>query len=258
MGEHMTLKKTDKIIAVVGVVILIVAVIGFIFYVDTEDTVNDKIEEVDNDVSVEWIEYSEETTINGYAGKKSPYKDPIVITLDEDSVLTSIEVSLTWKDDYSKGLIFNKGQDILDASVGLTGEEAQSINSKGSCNRSFGSAFVINDIPDDTIVEDVEDIFEAEEIILDEYSGMNTATLDVKVTVDPGERLLSLRIVKLLNFFRDKGNSFDLVVSYTYYKPDFKGFEETDDGDNYDETPDTSYDGSFGRYLRDVSSGRNI
>ena len=84
----MSLKKTDKIIAVVGVVILIVAVVGILFYYEVEDAVDgDEDGTVEKEFEVRWMDYSVNETITGYAGKNSPYTDPINISLNDVGIL---------------------------------------------------------------------------------------------------------------------------------------------------------------------------
>ncbi|MCK4365500.1 MAG: hypothetical protein KAW45_05590 [Thermoplasmatales archaeon] len=216
----MSLKKTDKIIAVVGVVILIVAVFGILFYYEPEDAVDgDDDGMVTKEFEVYWTDYTVEEKIKGDAGKNSPYKKPINISLDEGCVLSIVEIRIDWEDDYTKGLIFNKGEDTLTAEFTPENGEMQRHSKKKSGNETF--VFPINTIiPQNEIIEDVEDIFAAEDKIEEDYAGLSSTSFDVRITVKPGESFFTLRPIKFLNFLRDQGNGFELFVTYKYYKPD--------------------------------------
>ena len=216
----MSLKKTDKIIAVVGVVILIVAVFGILFYYEAEDAADEDDDgKVTKEFEVYWTDYTVEEKIKGRAEKNSPYTDPIDISLDEGCVLSIVEIRIDWFDDYTKGLIINKGEDTLTAKFTPENGEMKRHSAKKSGNQTFN--FPINTIiPQNEIIKDVEDIFAAEDKIEEDYAGVSSTHFEVEITVDPGENFLTLRPIKFLNFLRDKGNGFDLFVTYKYYKPD--------------------------------------
>jgi len=230
----MSLKKNDKIIAVVGVVILIVAVFGILFYYEAEDTMDDDDDGMaTKEFDVRWTEYTVDDKITGNAQKKTAYNNPINITLDEGCILTTVEITIDWEDDYTKGLIFNKGEDTLTAKFTPESGEMQQHKKKAKGNETF-SFTISNIIPKNEIIKDVEDIFVAEDKIEEDYAGMSSASFDVKVSVDVGERFLSFRPIKFLNFFRDKGNGFTLYITYKYYKSDILeiGPENNDDDNN--------------------------
>lgn len=227
----MSLKKSDKIIAIVGVLILIVAAVGIYFYVDTEEEIDGNGTKPGMIYKVEWIPYSSsELVIDGYAGGKTDYTDPIVIMEDEGSIITKVNIRIEWQDDkILKLAIFRKGEDTLKANIGLTGKDPLEHTSKGLGNETL--AFSVNDPPLRLVetYEEVEDIFEIEDAILKENEGKNAATFDVTVQVTKGEKLLSIRPIRWLNFLLDKGDDFQLYVDYEYYE---YTIEEIEDGDN--------------------------
>jgi hypothetical protein len=224
----MNLKKSDKIIAIIGVIILIVAGIGIVLYSsdDVEEGNGDGKKETVYDVK--WVYYSDGVIpIEAYAGKNKPHTEPITISLEEGHVITSVNFKIVWKDDYTKGIIFNKGEDTLRAVIGVEGsDDPQEHTSTKSFNDNISSPFFINEAPSDVTVKDAENIKEVEKNILDEYQGKNTVTFNVKVNVRPGEKLLTLRPIKLLNYLRDKGNNFEIIVYYEYYKLDIEEVEK--------------------------------
>ena len=229
----MSLKKSDKIIAIIGVLIIVIAGIGIVFYWDDGEETDDMGQEGDMGFEVEWIKYTDEMVITGQSVSKTAYEDPIEINgLEEGSILTMVYVQITWEDDRALGKIFNKGLDILTATIGLVGGESKDHTSEGFGNQTLD--FLVNDAPLSTTekIEDVESLSEARDKIELENEGKNTATFDVNILVEKGEKLITLRPRKLLNYFLDKGNDFQLKVTYEYYTPDITKVE---DGNNPDD-----------------------
>jgi hypothetical protein len=98
----------------------------------------------------------------------------------------------------------------------------------GEGNTSF--EFGINSVPvlDQVMAADID---AANSKIQENFSGKDTASFDTKITIKTGEKLR-----RPLKFLMDKGNAFDLTITYTYYYPVIT--EETGDGGNtYEETP---------------------
>ena len=230
----MNLKKTDKMIAIVGVVILIVAAIGIVLYTSTDKDDND-IEPEENVFYVTWTEGTGEMSlIEGYADKV--YSEPFTITgVPAGSILTGVNVQLAWEDDCTHRGIFSKGIDKLTAEIGLTGCEVQTDVTQGSGNNTL--FFTINDMPYDETI-DAEDISEADQIVYDMTQGKNDASFDVTITVKTGEKLR-----RPLKYLKDKGNDFELHVSYTYYTPMIEQELSNNDNCEDDDTVSSSYQG---------------
>jgi hypothetical protein len=227
----MNLKKSDKLIAIVGVVILIVAAIGIVLYTSTEKEDKDTIPEAEV-FYVTWMEYTGEMPIEGYAGKV--YNEPFTIAdVPAGSILTGVNVQLTWEDDNTHRGILSKGIDTLTAEICLTGGEAQPDVTQGRGNNTL--SFTINDRPYDETI-DAEDFSEAGQIVYDMTQGKNDASFDVTITVKTGEKLR-----RPLQYLRDKGNRFELHISYTYYTPIISLSVSNDSGENDDDTVTNSY-----------------
>jgi len=228
----MNLKKTDKMIAIVGVVILIVAAIGIVLYTSIDKDDNDIVPK-DDVFHVTWTEYTVEMPIEGYAGKV--YSEPFTITgVPDGSILTGVDVQITWEDDNVYGIIIKKGYDTLTAEIGLAGGEAQIDVSQGSGNKTL--LFTINDQPYDETI-DAEDFSEADQIVYDMTQGKNDASFDVTITVQTGEKLR-----RPLKYLKDKGNGFELHISYTYYTPLVEQEQEPSNNDNdEDDTVNNSH-----------------
>jgi len=233
----MALKKSDKLIAIIGVLILIVAAIAIYFYSSPEEEVPKIIKE--KTYTYTWFSHEENMTFTDRAVKKQEYLADIVIDLGEGKVLTSVNFWINWKDDFTKGLLIRKGEDKLTVKVSYSGEEIIHRSTK-SADVSFAD-FTINEIPQDEVYTTDDENFDPIEYISDMYYGENSASFNLSVRVVTGEKLLSLRPLKILNYFRDKGNKFNIIVSYEYYDFDYEEQEDNmppmgnqgDDEDTY-------------------------
>ena len=234
----MILKKSDKMIAIIGIVILIVAAISIIYYVYEEDE-GETREQKKKTFEVKWIRDEGNMEIPGDTGRQS-YTNPFTVTasrLKSNSVLTHVYVRIDWTDDFTKGKILNKGEDTLTANIALTGREPQTHKSTGSGNETL--TFNIYSKPQDVTIEedDIETVSDVELKIADEYGDMNSASFEVEVKWEKGEKLLTLRLVKLINYFRDRGNDFTLYINYEYYYPVVYKIGDGDNGSNDDNPP---------------------
>ncbi|MDH7516977.1 MAG: hypothetical protein QHH19_01335 [Candidatus Thermoplasmatota archaeon] len=205
----MVLSRNDKIITVSAVVILIVAAFAIVLYQEPAPEIT--ITPMTKTYDVIWTRQTGQKTItNLYAEKKKPYNGNFSVDVPEGSVLTSADVQITWKDDHIYGLILKRGYDTLTVKISLGGK-TELYSDKGSGNKTF--TFNINDIPTVDSVE-ANDTTAAEDIINDMFSDKNSASFDVTASVKTGER-----IIRLLKFLKDKGNGFNLKVTYEYYTP---------------------------------------
>jgi len=244
----MNLKKSDKLIAIVGVVILIVAAIGIVLYTSTKD------EDVPPEEKVEvfyvtWTEGTGEMSIiEGYVGKSEVYSEPFTITgVPAGSILTGVDVQIVWEDDNTHMGILSKGIDTLTAEIGLAGGEAQTDVTPGSGNNTL--FFTINDKPYGETI-DAEDFSEADQIVYDMTQGKNDASFDVTITVKTGEKLR-----RPLQYLKDKGNDFELKVTYTYYTPTIEQEESGEGNDDNGGTVESSF--PYSEFYRNIGCGRS-
>ncbi len=240
----MALKSSDKLIAIVGVIILIIAGIAIFLYSSPEEEVPKVIKE--KTYTYTWTSFEENMTFSDKAAKKQEYLADILIDLGAGKVLTEVNFWISWKDDFTRGLLIRKGEDRLTVTVGYGGEEITH-QSKKQADESFAD-FIIYDVPQEEVYTTEDENFDSNEYIFEKYSGQNTATFNLSVYVVTGEKLLSLRPLKLLNYFRDRGNEFDLIITYTYY--DFNIDEQEvnmtisgtqDNGDLYSHLTNTGF-----------------
>ncbi len=245
----MNLKKSDKMIAIVGVVILIIAAVGIVLYTASEEPDEDE-GPTEEAFMVTWSEYSGQLAcIEGYAGKSASYTDPIAVSVPSGSVLTSISVQIVWDDDNTYRGILSKGEDTLTAEIAPSGGEYQTYQDTGSGNETL--YFTAYDRPYDETL-DAEDYEEAQQLVYDMVQGKNDASYDVLVTVNTGEKLR-----RPLQYLKDKGNAFNLFVSYTYYSPTIEQ-EMSEDMDDENNDDDDMQETSLADLIKTIGHGRDI
>jgi len=213
----MNLSRSDKIIAIVGVVILIIAAVGIIYYYSTYEEPEEVVtapEIMSYDVT--WAKGTGDILVGEslYAGRKETYNEliPVTVTDKPFSILTEVKFHLHWQDDELAGLIIKRFKDTLTISVTPTmGGETQGGSSKHFGNHDF--TFEVFGIPTDVTIE-AEDPFDADEKVRLMYTDQDSADFDVTVDVKPGEK-----IRRPLKYLMDKGDTFYLNASYTYYYP---------------------------------------
>ena len=238
----MPLMKNDKIILIIGVVVIIVAAVGIAVYTSVDSDDLDILEEPEYmTYDVSWTKNTKTMDFTGLAQKS--YNDPFSVDSPTYSILTRVEVNVIWTDDISYGLLIKRGLDTLTAEISYNGD-SQKKSSKGSGNMSYD--FPINDMPTLDSIE-ASDYNDALETVRAMFLGEDKATFDTKINVDTGER-----IWRLFKFIRDKGNKFEIQITYHYYTFDLEEIEE-------DEEPLTiNYDGAVGEFYQTLSYGRGM
>lgn len=129
------------------------------------------------------------------------------------SVLTKIYVHIFWRDDHTFGLLKTKGADLLTVEVILNGKTKEETS---EFEESFSFAFSFNSKPQDGLIE-AESYAEAKEILNQEYDGENKALFDVISSLQIGEPWW-----RVVQYLKDKGNSIEISVSYTFYEYDLQ------------------------------------
>ncbi len=208
----MTLKQSDKIIAIVGVVILIVAAFAIIIYAPEDDESEERTPKTKT-FEVTWVGQTGEMLISD--GAYSTYTMPFTISAEPGSVITGVDIQITWQDDNTWGLI-TKGEDTLKADFTINGE-TKTHEETGSGDETL--PFMIYDMPKVTKIE-AKDIDEARGMLTQLEPNKYNATFDVDITVTVGESFKFLNPIRsLLNKRKDTGDNFDLKITYTYYTP---------------------------------------
>lgn len=207
----MNLKKSDKIIAIVGVVILIIAAVGIALYTSYGEEGKEKTEEPKmKEYNVEWTKKSgEKEPKTAHVGKSEGYEDSFSVKVPSNSVLSHVYVNINWTDDHTYGLLFGpKGQDNLTLEITRSGGVKLTHNSLGSADDTL--TFDIYKVPADETIK-AEDKSKAEQKIGPQ--DLNEAAFTVKGSISIGEPWY-----RPLKKFFDKGNDIQLSISYDYYQ----------------------------------------
>ena len=243
----MNLKKSDKIIAIVGVLILIIAAVGIILYAPSSSNEGKGEKQESQKYYVKWTSHSGElATITGEA--YTEYNDQFVVGVAENAVITSVNVQINWQDDNTYGGFFGlikalvKGQDTLIADIGPVNGKNQTYEGTGEGNETL--YFIINDVPQDKVIDlsgsQIGVSQSPESSIKKEYQGENSVAFDVSVTVKTGEKFQILKPIRsLINKMKDKGNDFELTITYDYYTFEVTKMPSGSDGNG--NTGETGY-----------------
>jgi len=205
-------KKNDKIIIIVFIVVLVVAGIGVAMYQSPKTSTPPSVSTGTTNYDVVWATRNGSlTTISDFANKKTPFQGTASIP---NGNIKTITFNLSWTDDHMT-FLKRMGLDTLtlevvtpDGSSYIEADKSAPITGKGTVQIILSP----NIIPPVTPIK--ADDVQAAQVMLKKkpYYDESWTNKDFKfnVTVKIGE----LRILKKI---RDKGNDFDLKVTYQYF-----------------------------------------
>jgi hypothetical protein len=203
------LKRNDKLIIIIAVIIIIISGIGIAAYnppsVDEKEMlpIDEKI------YTVDWEKKTNSYIISDSVGKNAPYNETYTVDTPMGSVITNVDFQIIWEDDQTIGLIIKRGLDTLTVEIDPTYDAPLTYEGTGSGNETL--SFNVNSAPNfDTI--QAEDMVDAEQIIYNESVGKDTASFDITVSVKTGEPLR-----RPLRYLMDNGNDFEIEITYDYY-----------------------------------------
>jgi hypothetical protein len=208
-----SLKKNDKIILIVAIVILIIAGVGVAMYQSPSPQVNNPSESVKGkSYEVTWMTRNgSPITINDFANKKAKYEGAIQIS---ETNIKSVTFNLSWVDDRMT-LLKRMGLDTLTLEVsdpnGMTYTAMNTsvrITGEGTISLTVYSEFMPPQTPIDAKTEEDAQSMLMEEPYFDD--SWTNKDFSVNVSVQIGE-------IRILKKIRDKGNDFELQVTYQYY-----------------------------------------
>ena len=206
------LKKNDKLIIIVAVAVIIVAAIGIAAYKPTETKINGLSEIGENTYTVTWEKKTNSLSpISDFAVKNDPFNESYSIAAPTGSVcvLTNVDFQIIWQDDKTIGILIKRGLDTLTAEIAPMDGESQTYNEQGGGNETL--SFRVNNMPYSDSIE-AENVDEAEQEFYNMFTGQDTTSFDITVSVTTGEPLR-----RPLKFLSDKGNDFEIKVTYEYY-----------------------------------------
>jgi len=218
----MSLKKSDKIIALIGVLIIVVAGIAIVYF-----AINQKKSEptgpTTTTYNVIWTEDSGQMKLTGLNVQKGePFTKPFNVIADEKpgSILTSVSIKISWKDHNTFGLKGTKGLDILKVTITPEGEKtSKPYEGTGSGENETIGSFSINTIPDIREVK-AATYDEAQDSVYNNCTGKDSASFNLDASIEIGEPAWRLFKAK-----KDTGNDFSLIITYTYYYPEIENPE---------------------------------
>lgn len=209
-----SLKKNDKIIIIVAIVILVIAGAGVAMYQSPQPQDDFIPSNIDQDsYNVTWIvRNGSADTISEYAYKNAPYGDKMQIN---EGNIKSITFNMTWTDDRMT-LLKRMGLDTLTLDVttpdGMTYTQSNTsarITGAGSITLTLYAGVIP---PSEPIEAEDQDDAQSKLMISPYYDDSWTdKDIFINVSVKIGE-------IRLLKKIRDKGNGFDLKITYQYYE----------------------------------------
>lgn len=228
-----SLKKNDKIIVIVAVVILVIAGVGVAMY-QSPKTSSSSDQTMPSEKNYEIIRTEKNgslTTISDSAGKKSQYEGTVSIP---DGNVKSITFNLSWTDDRMT-FLKRMGLDSLTLEVttpdGRTFTETKTsapITGEGTITRTVSTGIIP---PISSIKADNEEDAQAQ--LKDKYYDDSWTNKDIKINVNV--QIGELRILKKI---RDTGNKFELQITYQYYDVDLGDDTTKNTGGDSNTPPD--------------------
>jgi len=237
--------------------VIIIAAIGIAAYNSPDTKINGSLKTGENMYTVTWEEKTGSSIISESAGKNDPYSESYIISAPTGSVcvLTNVDFQITWQDDKTIGIIFKRGLDTLTAEITSMDGESQRYEGKGGGNKTL--SIKVNDMPHSSSIE-AEGKSEAEQIVYDMFTGQDTTSFDITVSVKTGEPLR-----RPLKYLSDSGNNFEIKVTYEYYygslmEEETEGNGSDESGNPFDDLKEEDYTPPFLSMIIGTGCGRYI
>ena len=228
-----SLKKNDKIIVIVAVVILVIAGVAIAMYQSpkTSNVLPSTITSEKN-YDVTWtIRNGTLNTISEFAGKKSQYQTTIQIPVGN---LKSITFNLSWTDDR---MTFMKRMGLDSLTLEVTTPDGVTFSETNTSAPITGDGTITYTVATGIIppvsLKAIDEKTAQAKLKEKPYNDNTWANKDINinVSVQIGEH----RIVKRL---RDKGNNFELKITYEYYDGTLKEDTTKNTGGDSNPPPD--------------------
>jgi hypothetical protein len=230
-----SLKKNDKIIIIVAVVILVIAGVGVAMYQSPEAPKDySSLITSEKNYDVTWtLQNGTLSTLSDFAGKKAPFEG--TVTIPEGNV-NSVTFNLSWTDDRMT-FLKRMGLDSLTLEVSMPdGMNSFSETKTSAPKTGLGSIShtIFNEIshPEGPIkaenAQDAQTKLQASPYYDDSWTDKD---IKINVSVHIGE-------IRILKKMRDKGNDFELKISYQYFNGVLKEDTTKNTGENPDMPPD--------------------
>jgi hypothetical protein len=209
-----SLKKNDKIILIVAVVILVIAGVGVAMYqspTPQSSLPSTIMNELNYDVN--WtVRNGSLNTLSDFVGKKSQYETTVMIP---EGNVRCVTFNLSWTDDRMT-LLKRMGLDSLTLEVTMPDglytftemNTSAPITGKGTITHTIVNGIIPPDVPIKADNEkDAQAKLKSKPYYDDSWTDKN---ININISVKIGE-------IRLLKKIRDKGNDFNLKITYQYY-----------------------------------------
>ncbi|KYK20193.1 hypothetical protein AYK25_01255 [Thermoplasmatales archaeon SM1-50] len=232
-----SLKKNDKIIIIVAVVILIIAGVGVAMYQSPKTPPilpSDILGEKSYDVN--WtVQNGSLSSISEFAGKKSPYEGTVMIS---EGNIKSITFNLSWTDDRMT-LLKRMGLDSLtlevttpDGIASIQTDTSARITGKGAITITLNKGI----IPPKSPIKAVDEQEAKAKLKQQPYYDDSWTDKDIAIVVS-----VKIGEIRLLKQLRDKGNSFELMITYDYYEAVLSEDKTKGTGGEFTQPPDEDH-----------------
>ncbi len=249
-----SLKKNDKIIIIVAVVIIAIAGVGIAVYTPPAEVSTPPSTTVTSQSFNVTMTQRNVTldTIEGFAGKKSPYTGGIQI--DQGNII-SITFNLSWVDDHTT-FLKRFGLDRLTLAVtSIDGNVYQQSNMSAPKTRK-GTATVV--LESDLIIPPVgpveADDMASAQALLSKPPYFDNSWMNRNFSFTVSDKIGEKRIIPRL---LDKGNPFTLEISYSYYQGMIQGETKTTSNDG-GSAPDDSFEPPYMSMIISTGCGRFV
>lgn len=208
-----SLKKNDKIIIIVAIVILVIAGAGVAMYQSPQPEEKPFSGMSQKSYNVTWtVSNGSLTTISEYANKNAQYEGTTRIP---EGNIKSITFNMSWTDDRMT-LLKRMGLDTLTLEVTTPDGMTEAQSSKSARITGEGTiTFTVNTsiIPPNQPIEAQDEIEAQTKLMTNPYYDDSWTDKDIFINVS-----VKIGEIRLLKKIRDKGNDFDLEITYQYYK----------------------------------------
>lgn len=224
-----SLKKNDKIIVIAAVIILVIAGVAVAMYQSPQtEKILPSTMTNEKTYNVNWtIQNGSLSPISEFAGKKSQYEGTVMIP---EGNVKSITFNLSWIDDR---MTFLKRMGLDSLTLEVTMPDGMHYFKETNTSAAItGEGKIIHTIikdiipPEKTIKADNEKDAQAKLSMYDD--SWTDKNIKINVSVSVGESR-----IRVWKYFREKGNDFELKITYQYYD----GVLEEDETKNTGEDP---------------------
>jgi hypothetical protein len=209
-----SLKRNDKIIILVAIVIIVIAGAGIAMYNQPSTiTPPPSAPTTSNSFNISWTARNVSLdTITGFAGKKTPYTGGIEI--DQGNII-SITFNLSWVDDHST-FLKRFGLDRLTLMITTAdGDVIQVSNTSAPKTRAGTETIILESHIIPPVGPIKADDASSAQAQLSKPPYFNDEWMNRNFSITVSDKIGEKRIIPRL---LDKGNSFTLEISYQYYQ----------------------------------------